>query len=279
MRSIPFNTVKKKMKAAIMEAAFVAGDDLMASFRRALEKEESPLGKETLNQLIENAEIARKERIPLCQDTGLAVFFVEMGDQVKIKGGTLPDALNEATREAYGDAYLRKSACNPFTRKNTGDNTPAIIHYDIVNGDKLKITFCAKGGGSENMSRVTMLKPSDGRKGVEDFVVQRVWEAQANPCPPIIVGVGIGGTFERAAIIAKKALLEPIGKRNSDPELAEMEESMLRKINDLGIGPGGLGGRITALDVHVIMEPCHIASLPLAVNINCHSSRHAEIDF
>ena len=279
MRSIPFNTVKKKMKAAIMEAAFVAGEDLMASFRRALEKEESPLGKETLNQLIENAEIARKERIPLCQDTGLAVFFVEMGDQVKIKGGTLPDALNEATREAYGDAYLRKSACNPFTRKNTGDNTPAIIHYDIVSGDKLHITFCAKGGGSENMSRVTMLKPSDGRKGIEDFVVQRVWESQANPCPPIIVGVGIGGTFERAALIAKKSLLEPIGKRNPDPELADMEESMLRKINDLGIGPGGLGGRITALDVHVIMEPCHIASLPLAVNINCHSSRHAEIDF
>jgi fumarate hydratase subunit alpha len=202
-----------------------------------------------------------------------------MGDEVKIKGGTLPEALNEATREAYGDAYLRKSACNPFTRKNTGDNTPAIIHCDIVKGDKLKIVFCAKGGGSENMSRVTMLKPSDGRKGVEDFVVQRVWEAQANPCPPIIVGVGIGGTFERAALIAKKALLEPIGKRNSDPELAEMEESMLRKINDLGIGPGGLGGRITALDVKVIMEPCHIASLPLAVNINCHSSRHAEIDF
>jgi fumarate hydratase subunit alpha len=279
MRSISFNTVKKKVKAAIMEAAFVAGDDLMAGFKSALEKEESPLGKETLNQLIENAKIAQKERIPLCQDTGLAVFFVEMGDQVKIKGGTLPDALNEATREAYGDAYLRKSACNPFTRKNTGDNTPAIIHYDIVSGDKLHITFCAKGGGSENMSRVTMLRPSDGRKGIEDFVVQRVWEAQANPCPPIIVGVGIGGTFERAALIAKKALLKPIGERNPDPELAEMEESMLKKINDLGIGPGGLGGRITALDVKVIMEPCHIASLPLAVNINCHSSRHAEIDF
>jgi fumarate hydratase subunit alpha len=279
MRSISFNTVKKKVKAAIMEAAFVAGDDLMASFRRALAEEESPMGKEILNQLLENAEIAKNKRIPLCQDTGLAIFFVEIGDEVKIKGGTLPDALNEATREAYGDAYLRKSACNPLTRKNTGDNTPAIIHCDIVKGDKLKIVFCAKGGGSENMSRVTMLKPSDGRKGIEDFVVQRVWEAQANPCPPIIVGVGIGGTFERAAIIAKKSLLAPIGKRNSDPELAEMEESMLRKINDLGIGPGGLGGRITALDVHVIMEPCHIASLPLAVNINCHSSRHAEIDF
>lgn len=278
MRSIPYNTIKEKVKAAIMEAAFVAGEDLMAGFKRGLEQEESPLGIETLNQLIENAEIARKERIPLCQDTGLAVFFVELGDEVKVEGGLLPDALNEATREAYGEAYLRKSACHPFTRKNTGDNTPAIIHYEIVKGDKLKITFCAKGGGSENMSRVTMLRPSDGKKGVEDFVVQRVWEAQANPCPPVIVGVGIGGTYEQAALIAKKALLEPIGKRNPDPELAEMEERILKRINDLGIGPGGLGGRITALDVHIKMQPCHIASLPLAVNINCHSSRHAEIE-
>lgn len=278
MRSIPYNAIKEKVKAAIIEAAFVAGEDLMAGFKRALEQEESPLGVETLNQLIENAEIARRERIPLCQDTGLAVFFVELGDEVKVEGGLLPDALNEATREAYAEAYLRKSACHPFTRKNTGDNTPAIIHYEIVKGDKLKITFCAKGGGSENMSRVTMLRPSDGKKGIEDFVVQRVWEAQANPCPPIIVGVGIGGTFEQAALIAKKALLEPIGKRNPDPELAEMEERILKRINNLGIGPGGLGGRITALDVHIKMQPCHIASLPLAVNINCHSSRHAEIE-
>lgn len=279
MRVIPFDTIKEQMKAAMLEAAFVAGEDLMAGFRRGLEEEESPLGKEILNQLIQNAEIARTERIPLCQDTGLAVFFVEFGDEVKIEGGHLSDALNEATREAYQEGFLRKSACNCFTRKNTGDNTPAIIHYDLVKGDTLKIIFCAKGGGSENMSRVTMLRPSDGIQGIEDFVVQRVWEAQANPCPPIIVGVGIGGTFERAAIIAKKALLEPIGKRNPDPELAEIETRLLAKINDLGIGPGGLGGRITALDVHIVVEPCHIASLPLAVNINCHSSRHAEIDF
>jgi fumarate hydratase subunit alpha len=279
MRSIPYKEIKEKVKAAMMNTAFVAGEDLMASFKRSLEAEESPLGKEVLSQLIQNAEIAGKERIPLCQDTGLAVFIVEIGDEVKIEGGLLSDALNEATREAYGEAYLRKSCCHPFTRKNTGDNTPAIIHYDIVKGDKLHITFSAKGGGSENMSRVTMLKPSDGKKGIEDFVVQRVWEAQANPCPPIIVGVGIGGTFERAAFIAKKALNEPIGKRNPDPELAEMELRILEKINNLGIGPGGLGGRITALDVHINLVPCHIASLPLAVNINCHSSRHAEIDF
>jgi fumarate hydratase subunit alpha len=277
-RIIPFNTIKETVKTAIMDAACIAGEDLMAGFKRALDQEESDLGKELLTQLIQNADIARKERLPLCQDTGLAVFFVEIGDDVKIEGGLLSDALNEATREAYGEAYLRKSVCHPFTRKNTGDNTPAIIHYDIVRGDKLHIAFSAKGGGSENMSRVTMLKPADGKKGIEDFVVQRVWEAQANPCPPIIVGVGIGGTFERAALLAKKALLQTVGKRNPDPELAEMEDSMLKRINDLGIGPGGLGGRITAIDVHIIMEPCHIASLPLAVNINCHSSRHAEID-
>jgi fumarate hydratase subunit alpha len=279
MRSIPFGTIREKMTQAMLEAAFVAGDDLVAAFKRGIEEEESQLGKEILNQLLKNAEIARTERIPLCQDTGLAVFFVEIGDEVKIDGGLLSDALNEATRDAYRDGYLRKSACNCFTRKNTGDNTPAIIHFDIVKGEELKIVFCAKGGGSENMSRVTMLKPSDGVKGIEDFVVQRVWEAQANPCPPIIVGVGIGGTFERAAIIAKKALLEPIGTRNADPELADLESRLLQRINNLGIGPGGLGGRITALDVHVIMEPCHIASLPLAVNINCHSSRHAEVVF
>lgn len=279
MRSIPFDTIKERTKAAIQEAAFTAGADLIAGFRRALEEEESPLGKEILNQLLTNAEIARKERIPLCQDTGLAVFFVEIGNEVWIEGGLLPQALHEATREAYEEAYLRKSACHPFTRKNTGDNTPAIIHYDIVNGDKLKIIFCAKGGGSENMSRVTMLRPSDGMKGIEEFVIQRVWESQANPCPPIIVGVGIGGTFERAAIIAKKTLLRPIGQRNPDPELAAMETNLLKRINELGIGPGGLGGRITALDVHIALEPCHIASLPLAVNINCHSSRHAEIEF
>ncbi len=177
----------------------------------------------------------------------------------------------------YGEGYLRKSVCHPFTRKNTGDNTPAIIHYELVAGDRLKISFCAKGGGSENMSRATMLKPSDGLAGVEDFVVNRVWEAQANPCPPIIVGVGIGGTMERAAFLAKKSLLRKVGEKNNDGELAEMEKRLLKKINELGIGPAGLGGRSTALAVHVLMDPCHIASLPVAININCHSSRHGEI--
>ena len=277
MRSIPFETVKAKVKEACIEANYILGEDVLGGFRRALGEEDSPIGKEVLNQLIENARIAREERIPLCQDTGLAVFFVELGDEVSIEGGRLSEAINEGVREGYRDGFLRKSACHPFTRQNTGDNTPAIIHYELVAGETLKMSFCAKGGGSENMSRATMLKPSDGLAGVEDFVVNRVWEAQANPCPPIIVGVGIGGTMERAAFLAKKSLLRKVGEESNDGELAEMEKRLLKKINELGIGPAGLGGRSTALAVHVLMEPCHIASLPVAVNINCHSSRHGEI--
>lgn len=277
MRSIPIEAIKAKVKEACIEANYLLGEDVIKSLQRALAEEESPLGREVLNQLIENARIAREERIPLCQDTGLAVFFVEIGDKVRIEGGLLSEAINEGVSEGYRDGFLRKSSCHPFTRKNTGDNTPAIIHYELVAGDKLKINFCAKGGGSENMSRATMLKPSDGLAGVEDFVVNRVWESQANPCPPIIVGVGIGGTMERAAFLAKKSLLRKVGEESNDCELAEMEKRLLKKINELGIGPAGLGGRSTALAVHVLMEPCHIASLPVAVNINCHSSRHGEI--
>lgn len=279
MRSILFETVRERVKKACIEANYILGDDVIESFQRARSEEKSPLGKEILKELIENARIAREQRIPLCQDTGLAVFFVEIGDKVSIEGGSLAHALNEGVREGYEEGYLRKSACHPFTRKNTGDNTPAIIHWEVVPGEKLKIFFCAKGGGSENMSRATMLRPSDGLSGVEEFVVNRVWESQANPCPPIIVGVGIGGTMERAALLAKKSLLRSIGQENSDPELAEIEKRLLKKINDLGIGPAGLGGRITALAVHIIMESCHIASLPVAVNLNCHSHRHREIIF
>ena len=274
---ISYETIKEKVKDACIEANYRLGEDVLEAFRRALAEEESPLGKEILRQLIENARIAREQRIPLCQDTGLAVFFVEMGDQVPISGSQVVQAINEGVREGYRDGYLRKSVCHPFTRKNTGDNTPAIIHWDLVPGEALKITFCAKGGGSENMSRATMLRPSDGLPGIEDFVVNRVWEAQANPCPPIVVGVGIGGTMERAALLAKKSLLRPIGEENADPELGEIEKRLLTRINDLGIGPAGFGGRTTALAVHVLMEPCHIASLPVAVNLNCHSSRHREI--
>ena len=279
MRSIPFEIVKAKVKEACIEANYTLGDDVLQRLHRALAEEASPLGKEILGQLIENARIAREQRIPLCQDTGLAVFFVELGDKIFFEGGSLVEAINQGVRDGYKEGLLRNSVCHPITRKNTGDNTPAIIHSEIVSGDQLKIFFCAKGGGSENMSRATMLKPSEGLTGVEDFVVKRVWEAQGNPCPPIIVGVGIGGNLERAAILAKKSLLRPMDQENPAPELADIEKRLLKKINCLGIGPAGLGGSTTALAVHILMEPCHIASLPVAVNINCHSHRYKEIIF
>lgn len=278
MRIIPYSRVKEKVKEACIEASYILDEEMVAALGRARQREESPLGKKVLEELIENARLAKEERLPLCQDTGTAVFFVELGDQVAIAGGLLTEAINEGVREGYGEGYLRKSICHPFTRKNTGDNTPAVIHVELVAGEGLKMIFCAKGGGSENMSRVTMLNPSDGMAGVEDFVVQRIWEAQANPCPPIIVGVGVGANFERVALLAKKSLTLPINERNEDPLLAEMEDRILGRINDLGIGPGGLGGRVTALAVRILMEPCHIASLPVAVNINCHANRHREIN-
>ncbi|OGP69578.1 MAG: fumarate hydratase, partial [Deltaproteobacteria bacterium RBG_13_60_28] len=217
-----------------------------------------------------------QEQIPLCQDCGLAVVFVELGQEVQITGGDFEQAIQEGVRQGYGEGFLRKSLCHPLTRANTGDNTPAVIHTEIVPGDRLKITVVPKGGGSENMSRVFMLKPAEGVDGIIDRVVTTVREAGANPCPPIIVGVGIGGTFERAALLAKKALLREVGSPNPKPELAALEKALLQEVNDLGIGPQGLGGRITALAVHVLMQPCHIASLPVAVNIQCHASRHKE---
>ncbi|MCK5421029.1 MAG: fumarate hydratase [Deltaproteobacteria bacterium] len=277
MKTIRFDDIVKKVKDACMSANFELGEDVITAFRKTKETEESPVGKEILEQLIENATIAKEEKIAMCQDTGFAVFFVEIGDEVKVSGGNLVEAINEGVRQGYKEGYLRKSICHPFTRKNTGDNTPAIVHLDMVPGDQLKIIVAPKGGGSENMSRVTMLKPSDGIEGIKRFVVERVRESGANPCPPLVIGVGIGGTFEKAALIAKKALLRPVGSKNPDPELVSLEEELLVEINDLGVGPQGLGGRTTALAVHVNMHPCHIASLPVAVNINCHASRHKEI--
>ena len=277
MKTIVFDDIVKKVKDACMSANFELGEDVITAFRKTKETEESPVGKEILEQLIENATIAKEEKIAMCQDTGFAVFFVEIGDEVKVSGGNLVEAINEGVRQGYKEGYLRKSICHPFTRKNTGDNTPAIVHLDMVPGDQLKIIVAPKGGGSENMSRVTMLKPSDGIEGIKRFVVERVRESGANPCPPLVIGVGIGGTFEKAALIAKKALLRPVGSKNPDPELVSLEEELLVEINDLGVGPQGLGGRTTALAVHVNMHPCHIASLPVAVNINCHASRHKEI--
>ncbi|MFH1624705.1 MAG: fumarate hydratase [Pseudomonadota bacterium] len=278
MREIEASYIAGKVTELCMEANYDLPEDVLVAFQRAKDLEESPLGISILEQLLRNAEIARNERVPICQDTGFAVVFAELGEDVKISGGSLKGAITEGVRKGYREGYLRKSICHPFTRKNTGDNTPPIIHVDIVPGERLKIIVAPKGGGSENMSRVTMLRPSDGIEGIKDFVVNRVRESGGNPCPPIIVGVGIGGTFEYTALLAKKALLRPVGSPNADDQLAALEKDMLAEINNLGIGPMGLGGRTTALAVHIEMFPCHIASLPVAVNINCHASRHKEVD-
>ncbi len=278
MREIDSGIITEKVKELCMEANYILGDDVIEAFKKGRDEEESEAGKNIFEILLKNAEIAKTEKMATCQDTGLGVVFVEVGQDVYIKGALLKDAINEGVRQGYDEGYLRKSTCHPFTRKNYGDNTPAMIHTKIVPGDKIKLTVAPKGGGSENMSRVTMLPPSAGRPGVVDFVVNRVKESGANPCPPIIVGVGIGGTFEKAALYAKEALLRPLGSENSDPEAADLEKELLEKVNNLGIGPQGLGGRITALAVHANIRPCHIASLPLAVNIQCHASRHKEVE-
>jgi len=276
MREIPVSEVTETVARLCIEANTDLGTDVEEAFRRMKETEESPTGKEVLDLLLENARIAREERMPICQDTGLAVVFLDVGQDVHFTGGSLEDAIHEGVRQGYEKGYLRKSTCHPFTRKNLGDNTPAIIHTRIVPGDRVRIRFMAKGGGSENMSRVVMLAPAEGIEGIKAYILQRVRESGSNPCPPIVVGVGIGGTFERAAFLAKKATLRPIGTKNPDPELDALERELLVKINRIGIGPGGLGGRTTALAVHIEMMPCHIASLPLAVNIQCHAGRHKE---
>jgi fumarate hydratase subunit alpha len=276
MREIGFEKIVETVSRLFIEANTELGEDVLDAIRKAKDMEESPTGKEVLAELLENARIAKEEQVPMCQDTGLAVVFVEMGQDVHIVGGHLYEAIQEGVRRGYRDGYLRKSACHPFTRANTGDNTPAIIHMELVPGDRLKIIAMPKGGGSENMSAVAMLTPSVGKPGIMDYVVKRVKEAGSNPCPPVIVGVGIGGTLEKAAILAKKALLRRLGSSNPDPELDQMERELLERINDLGIGPQGYGGRITALGVFIEMMPCHIASLPVAVNIQCHAARHKE---
>ncbi len=278
MREIHVEEIAKTVRDLAIRSNTELGEDVLAAFASALETEESPAGKDILKRLIENARIAREEQFPMCQDTGFAVIFVEIGQEVRIVGGGLREAIEEGVRRGYADGYLRKSICHPFTRLNTGDNTPAIIHYDIVPGDGFKLIFAPKGGGSENMSRVMMLTPSMGIPGVKDYVVQRVKESGSNPCPPTIVGVGIGGTFEKAALLAKEALLRPLGSTNPDPELNGFEKEWLEEINRLGIGPQGLGGRTTSLALHIKMMPCHIASLPVAVNIQCHAARHKEAE-
>ncbi len=277
MREIEVARITRAVKEAAIAANYEPEEDLLRALARGAVEEEAPSGREIFRQLLENARIAQEERIPMCQDCGLAVVFVELGQDVHLVGGSLTEAIQEGVRQGYGEGYLRKSLCHPLTRANTGDNTPAVIHTEIVPGDRLRLFVVPKGGGSENMSRLYMLKPAEGLAGIKEKVVATVKEAGPNPCPPIIVGVGIGGTFERAALLAKKALLRELGLPHADPEIAELEGQLLKEINDLGIGPSGLGGRITALAVHVLMQPCHIASLPVAVNIQCHSARHKEV--
>ncbi|KJR98963.1 MAG: fumarate hydratase [Peptococcaceae bacterium BRH_c4a] len=260
-----------------MEANYYLRSDVLKSFHEKQEMEISQAGKDALKQLILNAKIAAEDRIPICQDTGFAVIFLEIGQDVRITGGNLYDAVNEGVRKGYIEGYLRKSIVeHPLRRKNTRDNTPAVIHAKIVDGENIKITVAPKGGGSENMSALRMLKPSEGVEGVKKFIIETIKLAGPNPCPPLIVGVGIGGTFEKCAALAKEALLRELGKPSDIPDIASLEIELLDEINSLGIGPQGLGGRTTALAVHVEIYPCHIATLPVAVNINCHAARHKE---
>ena len=279
MRQIHYSEVTEVVARLCQESNFYLPEDVLNSLRKARAEEKSPLGRTVLAQILENAQIAAEEKVPICQDCGTAIVFLELGEELEITGGNLNlyAAIEEGVRRGYKEGYLRKSICHPFTRKNTGDNTPAVIYTDIVPGNKLKIIFCPKGGGSENMSAIKMLSPSEGIEGVKKFVIETVKSAGSNPCPPIVVGVGIGGTFERVALLAKKALLRPFGSYNTDSELAALEDELLEEINYLGIGPAGLGGSTTALSVHIEMLPCHIASLPVAININCHAARHKEV--
>lgn len=275
MRTIHVNEITRNVKEMCIEANHYLTDDMKAALDQAAQKEKAPLGKQILNQLQENLEIAAKDMIPICQDTGMAVVFVELGQEVVLKGGLLTDAINEGVRQGYTEGFLRKSVVkDPLIRENTKDNTPAVIHYNIVAGDKIKITIAPKGFGSENMSRVFMLKPADGIEGVKNAILTAVKDAGPNACPPMVVGVGIGGTFEKCALMAKQALTRPVNQHSEIPYVKEMEEELLAKINQTGIGPGGLGGSTTALAVNIITYPTHIAGLPVAVNICCHVNRH-----
>ena len=277
MREIKATQIAELVEKLCIEACCVLTDDIKSSFKSSLQTEQSPLGREILETLIENAQIAREERSPICQDTGLTVVFVTMGQDVHIVDGFIVDAINEGVRNGYEKGYLRKSVVNcPIERKNTNDNTPAIIHYELVPGHDFNIIVAPKGFGSENKSALKMLTPSDGVAGIKKFVIDTISAAGGNPCPPIIVGVGIGGTMERAAYLSKKALLTTVGSVNENKTLATLEEELLEEINRLGIGPAGFGGTTTALAVNVLTNATHIAGLPVSVNIGCHATRHAE---
>ena len=278
MRGIDCRQITETVSRLFQEACYYLPEDVLTSLKQARQKEEAPVAREVLGRILKNAEVSVKEKIPLCQDTGTAVVLLELGQEVHITGGDLYQAINEGVRQGYDKGYLRRSMVRqPFSaRVNTKDNTPAIIHTDIVPGDKLKITVLPKGGGAENMSRLAMLSPSKGRQGIIDVVVQAVDEAGSNPCPPVIVGVGIGGTVEKTFMLAKRALLRKVGEPNPEVEVAGLEKEILQRVNNLGTGPMGYGGRVTALAVHVEVFPSHIGSMPVAVNLQCHSARHKE---
>ncbi len=276
MREINVDKVTENIKEMCIEANHFLTNDMKKVFENAVESEKSPLGKQVLNQLNENLDIAAKDMIPICQDTGMAVVFINVGQDVHFTGGNITEAINEGVRQGYVEGYLRKSVVNdPIIRENTKDNTPAVIHYNIVPGDKVDITVAPKGFGSENMSRVFMLKPADGIEGVKEAILTAVKDAGPNACPPMVIGVGIGGTFEKCALLAKKALTRNVEEESPVPYVRELEKEMLEKINKLGIGPGGLGGTQTALAINIETYPTHIAGLPVAVNMCCHVNRHA----
>ncbi len=280
IRQIKAETVTQTVKQLFLDCNYFIGKDIMTALEKARENEKSEVGKSVLTQIIENDKLAAKEEVPLCQDTGMAILFVEYGDKVVIEDGSFEDAVNEGVRQAYKDGYLRKSVVNDpvFDRLNTKDNTPAIIHTRIVNGDKIKITAGGKGFGSENMSAIKMLTPSYGIEGVKKFILDTVRTAGPNPCPPIVVGVGIGGTFERCAQLAKKATFRAIDTHNEDERYAKLEDELLESINKMGFGPAGLGGTTTAIGVNIETSPAHIAGMPVAVNICCHAARHASAE-
>ena len=276
MRTINSEEITKKVRAMCIEATCHITPDVKAAFENSLKTEKSEVSKGIIENLLKNAEIADRKEVPICQDTGMAVFFVEVGNEVIVEGDTITEAINKGVSQGYTDGYLRKSVvADPLNRVNTKDNTPAIIHYDFVKGDKIKITFAPKGFGSENKSGLKMLNPSDGLDGVVDFVVETVRKAGPNPCPPMVIGVGIGGTMDKCAVLAKKALTREVGSSNENPFYADLEKKLLEKVNKLGIGPQGMGGTTTALGLNIEVFPTHIAGLPVAVNVNCHATRHA----
>ncbi|SMC28714.1 fumarase, class I alpha subunit [Clostridium acidisoli DSM 12555] len=279
MREINSEEIKTKIKQLCIEANYYLPKDVLSALKKSKEKEEFPVAKDILDKIIENSDIARKENVPICQDTGLACIFLEIGQDVHIVGNFIEEAVNEGVREAYIEGYLRKSVVlDPLDKRiNTGDNTPAIINYELVKGENIKITVAPKGIGSENMSKIKMLKPADGVDGIKEFVLDTIEAAGPNPCPPLVVGIGIGGNFEKVALLAKKALLRPIDERNKDEFYSILEDELLEKINEMGIGPQGFGGRTTVLGVNIEKFPTHIGGLPVAVNISCHVTRHKSI--